>query len=147
MKVILLTDVQGLGPTGAVKEVKEGYARNYLIPKGLVAEASEGNVRALATQRRAAADRAQREQHDVAALAASLQQAVIELRAKGGEGGRLFGSVTAQDIAEALAARGFTVTKKQVELDEPIKTAGFYKIPIRVGPGVTAQVDLNVVAK
>lgn len=147
MKIILLTDVPGLGSSGAVTEVKEGYARNYLLPRGLAVEATQGNMRALATQRRAAADRSQREQHEVASLAASLEQAVIELRAKGGEGGRLFGSVTAQDIAGALAARGFAVTKKQVELDEPIKTAGFYKVPIRIGPGVTAQVDLNVVVK
>ena len=79
-------------------------------------------------------------------LAAALEQAVVEVRAKGGEGGRLFGSVTAADIAQTLVERGFQVDKKQIALDEPIKTAGFFKVPVRVGQGIVAHVDLNVVA-
>ncbi len=146
MKVILLTDVHGLGERGAVKEVKEGYARNFLLPRSLAVEATEGNLRAWQRHTQATEQRAVRERGEVDKVAAALGQAVIELRAKGGEGGRLFGSVTAADIAEALAARGFEVSKKQIELDEPIKTAGFYKVSVRVGQGVVAHVDLNVVA-
>lgn len=146
MKVILLTDVHGLGERGAVREVKEGYARNFLLPRSLAVEATEGNLRAWQRHTQATEQRAVRERGEVDKVAAALGQAVIELRAKGGEGGRLFGSVTAADIAQALAARGFEVSKKQVELDEPIKTAGFYKVPVRVGQGVVAHIDLNVIA-
>jgi len=147
MKVILLKEVPALGPAGAVKDVKEGYARNYLIPRGLAAEATAGNLRALAGRQQAQLQRAQREREEAGRLAAALEAAVVEVAARGGEGGRLFGSVTAQDVADALVRRGFAVTKKQVELAEPIKLAGFYKIPVRVGLGIVAHVDVNVVAR
>lgn len=146
MKIILVQPVPGLGERGAVREVKEGYARNYLLPGGLAVEATEGNLRAWQRQTQATEQRALRERGEVHKVATALGQAVIELRAKGGEGGRLFGSVTAADIAQALAAHGFEVSKKQIELDESIKTAGFYKVPVRVGQGVVAHIDLNVIA-
>jgi large subunit ribosomal protein L9 len=146
MKVILIKDVPSLGRAGAIKEVKEGYARNFLIPRGLAAEATEGNLRSLERQRRAHAERAERERSDVEQLAASLAQAVVEIRARGGEGGRLFGSITTQDLADELVRRGVPVTKRQIELEEPIKSAGFYKVPVRVGHGVVAHVDVNVIA-
>ena len=146
MKVILLKDVDGLGATGSVRDVKEGYARNYLFPRGLAVPATERAVRTLQHQQQTTAQRLQRERHTVEELAAALEQAVVEVRAKGGEGGRLFGSVTAADIAQTLVERGFQVDKKQIALDEPIKTAGFFKVPVRVGQGIVAHVDLNVVA-
>lgn len=146
MRVVLLKDVSSLGRTGTVKDVKEGYARNYLIPRGLAAEATEGTLRVLAGQQRAQSERVQRERAEAEKLVASLEDAVIEIPVRGGEGGRLFGSVTTQDVAEALGRRGFRVTKKQVDLEEPIKTAGFYKVPVRLGPGIVARVDVNVVA-
>jgi large subunit ribosomal protein L9 len=146
MRVILLQDVHGLGERGAVKEVKDGYARNYLFPRGLALEATAGNLQTQQRRQQATEQRVQRTQEETAKLVEALTQAVVELKAKGGEGGRLFGSVTAADIAQALAARGFAITKKQIELDEPIKTAGFYKVPVRVGQGVVARVDLNVIA-
>jgi len=146
VKVILLQDVPALGPAGAVRDVKDGYARNYLIPRGLAAEATAGSLRTLEGRQRAQAQRAERERRSAEQLAADLAAAVVEISGRGGEGGRLFGAITAQDVAEALTRRGFPVTKKQVELDEPIKTAGFYKIPVRVGQGVVARVDVNVVA-
>ncbi len=145
MKVILLQDVPALGKAGAVKEVKEGYARNYLIPRGLAAEATKSNLRVLEGKQRAVANRVQRERTEAEELAAGLERAVIEVPARGGEGGRLFGSVTAQDIADALVRAGFAVGKRQVDLDEPIKTAGYYKVAVRVGPGMVARVDVNVV--
>jgi len=145
MKVILLKEVPALGKAGAVKDVKEGYARNYLIPRGLAAEANERSLRVLEGQQKVMADRARRERTESEQLASALETAVIEIPARGGEGGRLFGSVTAQDIADALVRAGFEVGKKQIDLEEPIKTAGFYKIPVRVGPGMVARVDVNVV--
>ncbi len=146
MKVLLLADVKGLGERGTVTEVKDGYARNYLFPRGLALEATSGNLQLQQRHQQATEQRVQRTQEEMRAVVAALAQAVVELRAKGGEGGRLFGSVTADDIAQALAARGFAVTKKQIELPEAIKTAGFYTVPVRVGPGVVARVDLNVIA-
>lgn len=145
MKVILLKDVDGLGRSGAVKEVKEGFGRNYLLPLGLAMEATEGNLRALQVRQKALSERDRREREEAEQVTARLSEMVVEIRARGGEGGRLFGSVTAQDVAEALAARGVQVSKKQVELGEPIKVVGFYKVPVRVGPGVVARVDVNVV--
>jgi large subunit ribosomal protein L9 len=146
MKVILLQDVQGLGERGAVKEVKEGYARNYLYPRGLAVEATAGNLQTHQRRQQATEQRVQRAQDETRKLVTALEQTVIELRVKGGEGGRLFGAVTAADIAQALAARGFAITKKQIELDEPIKTAGSYTVSVRVGQGVVARVNLNVTA-
>jgi len=144
MKVILLKNVPGLGERGQVKEVKDGYAHNYLLPRGLAAEATPGNVRSLEGQRKAVQDRARREQDDTEQLASQISKMVLEIRTRAGEGGRLFGAVTAQDVAEALAGQGVRVSKRQVELDEPIKTAGSYKVPVRVSPGVVVQVEVNV---
>src|SRR2546427_12074032 len=106
MKIILLKDVEGLGVTGTVKEVKEGYARNYLLPRGLAGEATERAVRTMQRQQRTAAQRSQRERDTVAQLSAALEQAVGEGRAKGGEGGRRLGAISAGDRASAPAAVG-----------------------------------------
>ncbi len=145
MKVILLKDVPGTGKAGTLSDVKEGHARNFLIPRGLAVEATPGALRALERQHQAVQHRADRERDEVTAQVQRLEGLVLEIRGKAGEGGRLFGSVTSQQIAEALAAKGYTVTRKQVELDEPIKVEGFYKVPIRLRPGVVVHVDLNVV--
>ncbi|HEY3246810.1 MAG TPA: 50S ribosomal protein L9 [bacterium] len=145
MKVILLKDVEGLGRTGAVKEVKEGYARNYLLPRGLAREATDGALRALRETQQSQKEREEHKQSEAAALAAALERSVVEIAARAGEGGRLFGAVTAQDVADALAGRGYNVTKKQVELDDPIHAVGFFKVPVRIAPGVVARVDINVV--
>src|SRR2546428_11698353 len=113
MKIILLKDVEGLGVTGTVKEVKEGYARNYLLPRGLAVEATERAVRTMQRQQQTAAQRSQRERDTVQQLSAALEQAGGEMRAKGGEGGRLFGGITAADVAPAPAAQGFPGEKRQ----------------------------------
>ncbi len=145
MKVILLKDVPSLGRSGEVRDVKDGYARNYLMPHGLAAPATAGNLQHLAHTREAAQQREARVLEEVTRLKQALETLVIEVRAKAGDEGRLFGSVTAQDIAEAISRKGIAVTKKQVELDEPIKTAGFYKVTIRLHPKSTAMVEVNVV--
>lgn len=147
MKVILVKDVPGTGRAGEVHEVKEGHARNYLIPRGLAMPATEGAVRALASQKAAEARRVERRRHETEALVARLEGLVLEIRARAGDGGRLFGSVTSQQVADALAKRGFALSRKQVELDEPIRAEGFYRVPVRVAPGVVVHVDLNVVGQ
>lgn len=147
MKIILLKDVPTLGPAGTVKDVKEGYARNYLFPRGLAREATEGAVRALHQQQHVKREREDHKQAEARQAGAALEATVIEIPARAGEGGRLFGSVTAQDIADALSARGYNVTKKQIELDDPIHAVGFYKVPVRIAPGVVARVDVNVVGR
>ncbi|MDR7418933.1 MAG: 50S ribosomal protein L9 [Armatimonadota bacterium] len=145
MKVILLKDVPGTGAAGEIKEVKDGHARNYLIPRGLAKPASEGAVRALVDQQRAVQRRAERERHETEALIERLKGLVLEIRGRAGEGGRLFGSVTSQQVADALVKRGFDISRKQVELHEPIRVEGFYQVPVRVAPGVVVKIDLNVV--
>jgi len=145
MKIILLKDVPGTGKTGAICEVKEGHARNYLIPRGLAVPASETAVRALESQQKAHRRRVERERAETAEHVQRLQGLVLEIRGKVGEGGKLFGSVTSQQIAEALTQRGFPITRKQIELGDPIRVEGFYRVPIRVGPGVVVHVDLNVI--
>jgi len=145
VKVILLKDVSGTGKAGAVIEVKEGFARNYLLPRGLAAPASEGAIRNLANQKQAVDRRVERDRAEAAEAVRRLEGLVLEVRSKAGEGGKLFGSVTSQQIADALAKRGFEISRKQVELDEPIRVQGFFKVPIRVAAGTVVRVDLNVV--
>jgi len=147
MKVVLVKEVPGLGPVGAIRDVKEGYARNFLLPRGLAMEATESALRTLKTQQQSVQQRAARERTEAERLAAALEQLVLAISVRAGEGGRLFGSVTAQDVAEALVARGLAVSKKQIELAEPIKTAGFFKVPIRLGQHIVAHVDVNVITE
>jgi large subunit ribosomal protein L9 len=145
MKVILLKDVPGTGPAGEIREVKEGHARNYLIPRGLAVPASDGAVRALADKKQAVERRVERQRHEAEELIGRMRGLVLEIRGRAGEGGRLFGSVTSQQVADALSKKGFQVSRKQVELDDPIRVEGFYRVPVRVAPGTVVQVDLNVV--
>jgi large subunit ribosomal protein L9 len=145
VKVILLKDLPGTGKANTVMEVKEGHARNYLIPHGLAVEATEGAMRTLKERSRAAQERVTREREETEAQVKRLEGLVLEIRSKSGEGGKLFGSVTAQQIADALTGKGFAVSRKQVELDDAIKAEGFYKVPVRVRPGVVVRIDLNVI--
>src|SRR5438270_34481 len=145
MKVILLQDVPTLGRAGEVREVKDGYAAHYLLPRGLAARATTGNLQSLQQTIRVSQVRDARTLEQTAALKSRLEALVVEVTAKAGEGGRLFGSVTAQDIAEAITGKGVEVSKRQVELQDPIKAAGFYRIPVRIHPNVSALVEVNVV--
>ena len=146
MRVILLKDVESLGRAGDVKEVKDGHARNYLMPRGLAAPATESRLHALEQTKAAAGRREARVNEEVAALKGRLEALVVEVRARAGDDGRLFGSVTPQDVAEAIQRKGVDVSKKQIELQEPIKNTGFYKVPVRLNPRHTAMVEVNVVA-
>jgi large subunit ribosomal protein L9 len=145
MRVILLKDVPTLGRAGDVREVKEGYAQHFLLPRGLAAPATTTNLQRLQDTLKTAQQRDARIVQQAADLKARLEALVVEVRAKAGEGGRLFGSITAQDIAEAITRKGIEISKKQVDLTEPIKAAGFYRVPVHLHPKRSAMVEVNVV--
>ena len=144
MKVIFLQDVKGQGKKGEIKEVSEGYANNFLIPRGLAKPASEGNLKSLEVQKQSEARRKEREKEEAKALAAKLETITVELTSKAGGGGRLFGSITNKQIAEALEKMGYRVDKRKIELDEPIRTLGVTKVPVKLHTEVTAELKVHV---
>ncbi|MDR7415731.1 MAG: 50S ribosomal protein L9 [Armatimonadota bacterium] len=144
MKVILARDVPSLGKAGTVVEVKEGYARNYLIPRGLAVEATEGALRSFQEQQEAMKRRAERERARAQDLARMLSETPVVIRVRAGEGGRLFGSVTAETIAQTLRERGVEVSRKQIELPEPIKALGTYEVTVHLGHGLRAPIRVRV---
>jgi large subunit ribosomal protein L9 len=145
MKVILKRDVKGLGREGDLKEVKDGYARNFLLPSGAATLADKG---AVANWER---HREQREERDRAARAAAeetaakLREMKLVITVKAGEKGRLFGAVTNREVADAIAREGVEIDRHDVHLREPIKTLGDYRVDVRVGMGVDAAVGVSVV--
>jgi large subunit ribosomal protein L9 len=145
MEVILREDIRTLGKAGDLVKVKPGYARNYLLPKGLAYEATEGNRKRIAAEAKAREARTAAERTAAQAAAAKLNEVSLTLARKAGEENRLFGSITAQDIADALAAAGHQVDKRKIELEHPVKTLGFHRIPVRVYQDVSAEVRLTVV--
>jgi large subunit ribosomal protein L9 len=147
IEVILREDVQSLGRAGELVRVKPGYARNYLLPHGLAYEASEGNKKRIAAETRARSARSQAERGEAEKFAAALNAVSLTLTGKAGEEGKLFGSITAQDIADALAAQGHTVDRRRIELEHPIKTLGHHTVAVRVHPEVHAELRVSVVAE
>lgn len=145
MEVILREDVPKLGHRGDIVNVKEGYARNYLLPRQLAMAATAANRQQVADMKAAGARRLAKEKGGAESLAAQLAEVALVIPAKAGESDQLFGSVTAMDIAAALEAKGFHIDKRKVELDEPLKTLGEYRVPVRLHPEVTATVQVNVV--
>ncbi len=144
MKVIFLQDVKGQGKKGQIKDVSEGYARNFLIPKGLVQVATGGNVKQLDQLNKAEEKRKEQEYQDAQALAKEMESLTIELFTKSGEGGRLFGSITSKQIAEALAKKNYKVDKRKIELSEPIRSLGVTKVPVKLHSKVTAELNVHV---
>ncbi len=146
-QAILLQDVESLGERGTVVDVSNGYLRNFLIPRKLAEAATKGSIDA-ATQRREAAEKAEREAVDRAREnAALLGRTVLTITQQAGDDGRLFGSVTTQDISDAIRdARGIKVDKRKIHLDEPIKNVGTYMVVVEVVDDVTATVKAMVVA-
>ena len=145
MEVILREDVQSLGKAGQLVRVKPGYARNFLLPRGLAFEATEGNKKRIDAEARARASKASAEKAAAEQLAAQLGAITVTLRGKAGEEGKLFGSVTAQDIADFLGTRGIQMDRRRITLDEPIKTLGEYSVSMRLHPEVAAQLKVTVV--
>lgn len=145
MEVILRQAVDNLGHPGDVVTVKNGYARNYLLPRGYAYEATPGNLKRIAAERSRleAAENARRE--SAQSLAARLEQVQLTFSARVGEEGKLFGSVTAGDIAEQLAAQGFEIEKRHIDLHEPIKALGVYRVPVRLHADVRPDVRVWVI--
>ena len=147
IEVILREDIKTLGKAGEMVRVKPGYARNYLLPQGLAYEASEGNKKRIAAETKARTVRLQSERAGAEAEAATLSGVQLRLAGKAGEEGKLFGSITAQDIAEELGRQGHAVDRRRIELEHPIKTLGEHTISVRLHPDVHAEVRVSVVAE
>jgi large subunit ribosomal protein L9 len=147
IEVILREDVKTLGQAGEMVRVKPGYARNYLLPQGLAYEATEGNKKRIAAETRARASRDQAEKVEAQQAATRLSAVTLSLSGKAGEEGKLFGSITSQDVADALARAGHTVDKRRIELGHPIKTIGEHAVTVRLHPEVHAELRVSVVAE
>lgn len=145
MKVILQQDLPSLGKVGDVVRVRDGYGRNFLIPRGLAAIADDRNTNRLAHQKRMAADKAARELAQARALADRLNATAVTIRRQVGEEGKLFGSVTNRDIAEALAAEGLAVDRKHIELSDAIRHIGAHTVAVKLAKDVTASVKVYVI--
>jgi len=145
MKVILLDDVSKVGRRGEVREVSDGYARNFLIPKKLALSATAGNLKNLDHIKKQADDKAARVKSDAEALRSRIEALTYEEKRQASEDGKLFGSVTSQDIVDFLDRSGIKVERRRVHLDEPIKALGETAVPVRLHHDVTAQLRVNVV--
>jgi large subunit ribosomal protein L9 len=147
IEVILREDIKTLGKAGQMVRVKPGYARNFLLPQGLAYEATEGNKKRIAAETRARSTRDQAEKTEAERFAATLSSVAVKLSGKAGEEGKLFGSVTPQDIADALAREGHTVDRRRIELEQPIKSVGEHTVTIRLHPEVHAELRVTVVSE
>ena len=145
MKVILLDDVTKVGRRGEVRDVSDGYARNYLLPKKLALSATAGNLKNLEHIKTQQEAKAGRIKSDAEALRERIEALVFEQRRQASEDGKLFGSVTSQDIVDFLAGQGVKVERRRIVLDEPIKTLGDTSVTVRLHHDVTAKLKVNVV--
>ncbi len=145
MKVILKDDVKGLGNMGQIVDVSDGYARNFLIPKGIALEANVKNVKALEHQKRIIQEKAKKIMNQAKDLSTKMANLNVVIKAKAGEEEKLFGSVTSMDIAEAFKNQGIDIDKKKIILEEPIKRLGTYSVNIKLHPEVTTTVNVQVV--
>lgn len=147
IEVILREDIKTLGKAGALVRVKPGYARNFLLPKGLAYEATAGNKKRIEGEQRAQQTKLTAEKAGAQEFAATLGEVKLSIAAKAGEEGKLFGSVTSQEIADLLAAQGHEVDKRKIELEQPIRQLGPHTVTVRLHPEVHAEVHVDVVAE
>ena len=148
MVVILNRDIKGTGKAGDVVKVSDGYARNMLIPRGWATEATEGNVRSLEKQKAIAAEKKAEEKAAAQAQAEKIRTLSFTITTKAGDGGRIFGSITSKDIADALKAQHkLTVDKKKIQLDSPIKQTGETEVAIKLYPEVTTTLKVVIAAE
>ena len=145
MEVILRTDMENLGKLGDVVKVKPGYARNYLIPKELAMQATSGNLKLFEQQRRKLQEKLDKARSQAQSLAEKLEETVLQIPVRVGEGDKLYGSVTSAMIAEALASKGLEVDKKDIELENPIRSLGEHQVPVKLYSGVRPELKVNVV--
>ncbi|WP_054025739.1 50S ribosomal protein L9 [Bacillus sp. FJAT-28004] len=143
MKVIFLQDVKGQGKKGQVKDLSEGYVRNFLLPQGLAKLASDGNLKTLEVQHASEQKRKDKEKQDAQELGKKLEEMTIVIKTKAGEGGRLFGAITSKQIGEALAAQGIKVDKRKIELEDPIRTLGVTQVVVKLHPEVKAKLSVQ----
>lgn len=145
MKVILLQDIRGKGKKGQMLEVSDGYARNYMLPRKMAVEATADNINTKRMTDKATQERQQKEREEAFAISNRMKDMVVTVRAKGGGAGRLFGSVTTQEISEAIKKQeGIDIDKRRIVLDEQIKTTGDYTVKCKLGYEITAQLKLRV---
>lgn len=148
MKVILQQDIRGKGKRGQMIEVSDGYARNYMLPRKMAIEATPDNVNTMRMNDRANAEKRQREREEAFALSNRLKDMTVVVKAKGGGAGRLFGSVTTQEIADALKQTyDITLDKRKIVLDEQIKTVGLYTVRCKLGYEITADLKIKIEEK
>lgn len=145
MKVILRKDYSQLGKIGDVVDVKDGYARNFLIPRDIAYAATEGNLKTLEEEKKQAQRKAEKEHKEAEKTVQELAKLSITIQMKVGEDEKLFGSVTSQMIADEVQQKGVNLDKKSIELEEPIKALGIYDVPVRLAGGVTGTVKVWVV--
>ena len=148
MKVILKQDIRALGKRGDLKEVADGYARNFLLPKGLAIEATTTNIKVLKDKQESLAQRELREEAEAKELAQKLTGLKVVFHAKTGEQGRLFGSITAKDVTDQIAKiSGIEIDKRKLEFDEALKTLGTHQLKVHLFKGVTTEITVQVVAE
>ncbi|MCL5062647.1 MAG: 50S ribosomal protein L9 [Nitrospirae bacterium] len=147
MQVILKEDVKDLGHIGDLVNVKEGYARNFLIPKGLAVEANPKNLKALEHEKRKIQELVKKAKTAAEELASKVSGTTVTIKAKAGEEDKLFGSVTVMDIADALKKEGMDIDKKKIVMEEPIKRLGNYTVSVKIHSEVSAQLNVQVVSE
>lgn len=147
MKVILLQDVRGKGKKGQMLEVSDGYARNYMLPRKIAMEATADAINTMRMNDKATQERQARERAEAMELAKRMKAMTLTVYAKGGGAGRLFGSVTSQEIDDALQSQGITLDKRKIVIDEPIKNVGTYTIRCKLGYEITAQLTVQIQEK
>jgi large subunit ribosomal protein L9 len=145
MKVILKEDVKNVGNIGQIVNVSDGYARNYLVPRGLAVEANTKNIKSMDHAKRIINEKAKKIKNSAQELADKISKMNLVIKAKVGEEGKLFGSVTTMDISELLKNEGIEIDKKKIFLDGPIKRLGTYSVNIKIHPEVSTQVNIQVV--
>jgi large subunit ribosomal protein L9 len=145
MEVILKEDIANVGKIGEVVRVRDGYARNYLLPRGLVLLANKKNLKTFEHQKKVVADQKQRITRQAQSVGEAISAVSLSIRMRAGEEGKLFGSVTNIQIEKALKAQGLTVDRRKILLEEPIKVAGDYEVPIRMSADLTVPLKVSVV--
>ena len=144
MKVILLQDIRGQGKKGEMINVSDGYARNFLFPRKLAQEATADNVNTMRMNDKAKQEKEQRAREEAAALSAKLRDMTLTVLAKGGGAGRLFGSVTSQEISDALKNQGIDLDKRKIVIEDAIKNVGLYTVKVKLGFGIDAPLKVEV---
>ncbi len=148
MKVILLQDVRGQGKKGEMINVSDGYARNFLFPRKLAQEATADNINTMRMNDKAKREKEQRAREEAAAMSAKLRELTLNVYAKGGGAGRLFGSVTSQEISDALKEQeGIDLDRRKIVIEESIKTVGLYTVKVKLGFGIDAPLKVDVQEK